>query len=91
MNREGLGSDPCIAPANLVILLPVTAPAPMVEVKQEDVDVEEVDVGGIKLSSTGKELYEVLKQCMKAVCLVYGTLFRAEGIKDHGAIRQVYF
>lgn len=79
MKRELLGSERGVGPVNKncrVILLPLTATVPMVDVKEEEDFVEEVLWSGVELSSHAKEAYEVLKRAIKSVCKVYDVSFQ---------------
>lgn len=74
MEWERLGPEESIAPANKkcrVFSLPAGAPAAIMDMKEEDVLVEQVDGSGFKLSCTAKESYEMLKHAMKFMCLVH--------------------
>lgn len=65
-----MGSDKRIGHAHKkfrVIFLPETAPATMVDIKPEDVVVEEGHKSGVEMSSAVKDAYEVLKRAIKFV------------------------
>lgn len=53
-----------------------TAPGRMVDVKEEDVVAEGMFKSEIELSFTAQEKYQVLKQAMKYVCMVYKIPFQ---------------
>lgn len=53
-----------------------TAPEPLMDLKEEDVVVEEVDGRDVELSSAVKEPYKVLKPSMNNVHMWYNALFQ---------------
>lgn len=58
-----------------VVSLPVTAPAAMVNLKEENVVVEEVNKSCVELSSSTNEACEMLNRAIKSVCLVCDVQF----------------
>lgn len=66
--------------------LSLTTPGAEVDVKKEDVVVEEVDGSCAALSFTAREAYVVLKLAMKSVFLVYDVRFQGltKSVKPYG-------
>lgn len=90
MKQEGFGSDPGHRRENknYQVKSSVTAPAMMVDVKEEN-GVVKVFLGSVALSSAAKESFEVLKHFMKSLSLMtYALCSKALG--GHGPIRQGY-
>lgn len=73
MKQEHWRSEEYIGLANKkrrVISLSETAPAAMVDLKEEDVVVEERDMNGVELSFITKEAHKVLKTGMISLSLL---------------------
>lgn len=75
MEQEQSCSEQGIGHANEkqreVLILPSTKSSEMAQEKEEDAAVEEGSESGVELSSTLKEVYEMLKWAMKSTCQAF--------------------
>lgn len=78
MEKERSGTEEVIGPVTKkrsLLSLPATTSAAMMDMKDENNVVEEVDGIVVELSSDVKESHKVLNFAIKSVCLVYDVTF----------------